>query len=275
MDTKSTNYANCTPNFDNAQTAQDIPKINHPFFQNGRVKIPKYMLIANAELGQQEVAGAEDNPRIVEYHSVTTYKATNDETPWCSSFVNWVMFKAEIARTKSASALQWREWGIKVPPRNVKYGDVIIWDHGHGRGHVAFYIGRDTSGDVIALGGNQGNSVTIGRFDGRVPFEVRRPKGVMDSTTVWNGGIGLGALGLTAHNLTNTPTALDTVASQITDAANNLAQNADVLVDPSMVSSLSGVIPDDLAVYIPIIIAGINLIYMVYKRVWRLKQTNI
>jgi hypothetical protein len=44
--------------------------------------------IAKAELGTTEVPGTQNNPRILEYHATTTLKATTDEVPWCSSFVN-------------------------------------------------------------------------------------------------------------------------------------------------------------------------------------------
>jgi lysozyme family protein len=54
-----------------------------------------WMDIAIAELGVHEDSlPGQHNARIVECHQSTTLKATDDETPWCSSFANWVMVKA-------------------------------------------------------------------------------------------------------------------------------------------------------------------------------------
>jgi len=54
-----------------------------------------WMDIAVAELGVHEDSHpGQHNSRILEYHQTTTLKATTDETPWCSSFVNWVMIQS-------------------------------------------------------------------------------------------------------------------------------------------------------------------------------------
>lgn len=63
------------------------------------------MPIAKAEMGIYEnSAPGKHNKRIIEYHAVTTLKATTDETPWCSSFVNWVVKQAGYKGTDSALA---------------------------------------------------------------------------------------------------------------------------------------------------------------------------
>lgn len=64
-----------------------------------------WMRIARGELGQREIAGAAHNPRIVAYHQTTSLRASNDETPWCASFVNWAMEKAGHKGTGSAAAI--------------------------------------------------------------------------------------------------------------------------------------------------------------------------
>ena len=52
--------------------------------------------IAQIQLGQKEIEGSKDNPKIVGYHKATTLVATDDETPWCSSFVNWCLIISAI-----------------------------------------------------------------------------------------------------------------------------------------------------------------------------------
>lgn len=131
---------------------------------------PKWMEIVKAEIGQHESPGAKQNPRIVEYHSVTTLKATSDEVPWCASFVCWVMEQAGIRSTKSAAAKSWATWGEPCEP---KPGCVIVIQQKRGGAdkatgsasgyHVGFLV-EDAPGHVVILGGNQADSVRRSTF---------------------------------------------------------------------------------------------------------------
>lgn len=145
-------------------------------------KNTQYMSIALAEVGQEEVAGAASNPRIVEYHQSTKLKATDDDVPWCAAFVNWVLMQAGLPVTKSAAALSFLDWGLKV--KTPKYGDLVVFNYGHGRGHVGFYVGEQ-GGKISVLGGNQDDSVNIKQFTlNTYDIEYRRLKTMVDSTTV-------------------------------------------------------------------------------------------
>ena len=144
-----------------------------------------HMEIAMGELGQQEIFGAEDNERIVGYFTAVSYRATDDETPWCAAFANWVLMEAGIARTESAAALSFAKWGVKTT--KPKYGDIVVFDHGNGRGHVGFFMGSDGK-NVSVLGGNQNNQVNITKFAlGRVAH-FRTCKTAWASKTVWAAG---------------------------------------------------------------------------------------
>lgn len=50
--------------------------------------------IAKTQMGLKESSGGNHNSKIVEYHQSTTLQATDDETAWCSSFVNWCLIVA-------------------------------------------------------------------------------------------------------------------------------------------------------------------------------------
>lgn len=117
--------------------------------------------IAKGELGQREIKGAKHNPRIVEYHQTTTLKGSTDEIPWCSSFVNWCMAKAGYRGTRSAAARSWGEWGQRIT--SPIPGCIVVMTR-KGGGHVGFYHGQDSYGLHI-LGGNQGDAVTVAKFD--------------------------------------------------------------------------------------------------------------
>ncbi|MGL4677802.1 MAG: TIGR02594 family protein [Plesiomonas shigelloides] len=118
--------------------------------------------IAKGEIGQKEIVGPADNQRIVEYHGTTTLKATDDETPWCSAFVNWCHHQAGIPGTNSAAARSWLNWGVSVT--DPQEGDVVIFKRGNPpSGHVAFFVKRE--GDIIrCLGGNQSDQVKISGY---------------------------------------------------------------------------------------------------------------
>ena len=136
---------------------------------------PKWLKVALSEVGEQEIAGEKDNPRIVEYHAATKLQATADETPWCSSFCNWVFAQCGIQGTGSAMARSWVRWGQRL--ENPVYGCVVVLARGSQliQGHVGFCVGVK-NGLVEVLGGNQGNKVCIEAFPRTRVVAYRWPK---------------------------------------------------------------------------------------------------
>ncbi|HLF96154.1 MAG TPA: TIGR02594 family protein [Methylococcaceae bacterium] len=112
-----------------------------------------------------EIAGSDHNPRIVAYHATTSLSATDDETPWCSSFINFCMEEAGVHGTGSALARSWTGWGRSLS--DPLSGCVVVLNsltRGPEAGHVGFYMG-EKNGKVHLLGGNQGNRVSIAPFE--------------------------------------------------------------------------------------------------------------
>lgn len=117
-----------------------------------------WMSIARAELGVREVLGNGDNPRIVQYLRSTTLGApfsAQDETAWCSAFVNWCMEQAGYAGTDSAWARSWLNWGRQIDTPVA--GCITVFKR-EGGGHVAFFVSK-TNTRINVLGGNQSNCV--------------------------------------------------------------------------------------------------------------------
>lgn len=114
------------------------------------------------ETDVEELGGRRHNPRILEYHATTTLSANRDETPWCSSFVNWCITQADLAGTNRANARSWLDWG--EPLSEPKVGAVAVFWRGRKNdgktGHVGFFL-EDNGPTVKLLGGNQGNRVSI------------------------------------------------------------------------------------------------------------------
>jgi len=122
-----------------------------------------WMAIARGEIGQREIAGVEDNPRIREYHGATTMGEQPDEVAWCSSFVNWVFMRANLKRTRSASAASWANWGVESDPR--RGAVVVLYNEAmknssltRSGNHVGFLV-EDVGWGWKVLGGNQSNMV--------------------------------------------------------------------------------------------------------------------
>jgi uncharacterized protein (TIGR02594 family) len=137
-----------------------------------------WMKFALAEVGEAEVPGKGSNPRICEYLAAAGLAADPDETPWCSAFVNWCMGQAKIQGTGRANARSWLNWSDKclAAPR---YGAVaVLWRErmNGAKGHVAFYVGEN-QGQLVLLGGNQGNQVKLSNYPRNRLLGYRWPPG--------------------------------------------------------------------------------------------------
>jgi uncharacterized protein (TIGR02594 family) len=127
------------------------------------MSMPTWYVVAEAEIGTKEVKGGE-NPRILEYHATTTLKATEDEVPWCSSFVNWCMIQGGFAGTNSAAARSWLAWGEQI--KQAEPGCVVVLKRGSSEtaGHVGFFAGFSGPDRIRVLGGNQSDSVKFSSY---------------------------------------------------------------------------------------------------------------
>ena len=189
-----------------------------------------WMDIAMAEMGQTEIKGEADNARILEYFTATSYHASDDETPWCAAFVNWVLMSAGIARTMSAAALSFLQWGVITA--KPQYGDVVVINRGGGRGHVGFFTGYDRQGRIGILGGNQNDSVNISWFDAGLDIQFRRERKLKDSNTakIAAGTIVAEAAVVTASVVAaanSTVSSVGTVAAKCAETATNTGANID------------------------------------------------
>lgn len=140
--------------------------------------------IAQRFIGVSEVAGSISNPQILAMLRLDSSWPTNDEVPWCSAFVNYVMWLLRLPRSKSLSARSWLGVGVPINTTEAVPGfDVVILSRGNppqpgpdvidAPGHVGLFSGFNT-GAVYLLGGNQGNKVCVAPFpQGRI-LGIRR-----------------------------------------------------------------------------------------------------
>jgi uncharacterized protein (TIGR02594 family) len=124
---------------------------------------PRWLAIARRYLGVSEIPGPRHNPTILGWlHRLRSWVA-DDETPWCGLFVAAVMDEAGLPVARNyLRARAWMDWGttLALPAP----GCVVVFERGPTMGHVGFVVGRDADGQLLVLGGNQGNAVTIAAF---------------------------------------------------------------------------------------------------------------
>lgn len=151
--------------------------------------VPPYLEIAEDEIGVREYRGAKHNPRIVQYHSSTTlgnWARSQDEIPWCSSFLNWCVTRSGLEGTDNALARSWLKWGIPVDVPML--GDIVVLKRrrrgsdaitgSRGGFHVGIFV-RASRGRLRLLGGNQNNAVRYSWYSKR-RYEV---KGIRRAST--------------------------------------------------------------------------------------------
>lgn len=133
---------------------------------------------AIAELGEKEISGSAHNQNIIDYAQEAGFEWVNDdETPWCSIFVNWVAQKNHLSSSKKANARSWLLIGKKVDDAPEPGDVVIFWRESpqSWKGHVGFFFGFSKDGSrVYCLGGNQGNQVSISAYPSETVLGFRR-----------------------------------------------------------------------------------------------------
>ena len=121
-----------------------------------------WIVEARRYVGMAEIPGKQHNPTIQNW--LRTLKAwwSDDETPWCGTFVAYCCRVAGRDVPKDwFRALAWAEAGERLTAP--AYGCIAVFSR-TGGGHVGFVVGRDRSGNLMILGGNQGNKVSIAKF---------------------------------------------------------------------------------------------------------------
>lgn len=99
------------------------------------------------------------------------------QTAWCAAFVNATLAKTGLDGTGALNARSFLDWGTEITQPQL--GDVVVLSRGDNpaQGHVGFFKGFDADGNILILGGNQGDSVTVQSFNKDRLLGYRRPEG--------------------------------------------------------------------------------------------------
>jgi len=145
--------------------------------------------LASRYAGMKEVSGSTANPQVLAMLRLdgNTW-VTDDSTPWCSAFMNYIAWLLRLPRSKSLAARSWLTIGKLIPFSDASIGyDVVVLARSLGTpdhpepgpevldapGHVGFFAGFDAS-QVWLLGGNQSDMVSVTPFPRSRILGVRR-----------------------------------------------------------------------------------------------------
>lgn len=130
-------------------TANGVPETAGKPQGNGSTP---WMAAAYKYLGLNEVSG---DSTVRQFHAAVGLKA-GGKTPWCASFVSYILESVGIRSTRSAAAISYKNWGQPAMPGTYPYGAVVVIRF-HNGNHVAFCLGEQ-GGKVRYIGGNQGGA---------------------------------------------------------------------------------------------------------------------
>jgi uncharacterized protein (TIGR02594 family) len=125
---------------------------------------PRWLDHAWGDFGVAEIAGSRDNTRVVRYYADVGHPhIDNDEVAWCAAFLGACLERAGLRSTRSLLARSYLGWGEPVSDQH--YGAIAVLSRTSDPtlGHVGFFIGQTTA-DIILLGGNQNDSVSVQAF---------------------------------------------------------------------------------------------------------------
>ncbi len=123
---------------------------------------PRWLVEARKHVGLREIYGRKHNPQILRWWALIRAPFTDDETPWCAAYVGGVLESCGIKSSRSASARSFEKWGKRLIKPG--HGAVAVFWRGSRSsysGHVGFYVGKDQHGNIMVLGGNQSDKVSI------------------------------------------------------------------------------------------------------------------
>lgn len=125
----------------------------------------KWIDKAKTYIGQKEIAGVKSNDWIVNLWALKDKWLGDDDSKvaWCGAFVRFVLDETGYSTIKTYyRAKDWLKWGQGLPKACA--GCVVVFVR-TGGGHVGFVVGKDKNNNLLVLGGNQGDAVTIAAFD--------------------------------------------------------------------------------------------------------------
>ena len=132
-------------------------EINRPLWLEAGIKL----------IGTKEFSGSKDNKVIIDWAKdegggiEASY--THDSIPWCALFANHILTKVGLKGTETLWALDFAGKWPAVRLASPAVGAFAPMKR-NGGGHITVVVGKDQHGNIMGLGGNQSDAVTIAPF---------------------------------------------------------------------------------------------------------------
>ncbi len=128
-----------------------------------------WLTLARDFIGVKEISGSQHEPKILAMWKDSKLPFSTDEDPWCAAFVGSMLERCYVNSSRKANAKSYAHWGndvLKNGVAQIPLGAVVVYDRppNSWEGHVGFAVGHTQAGDIMTIGGNQGNSVSIRPF---------------------------------------------------------------------------------------------------------------
>lgn len=137
---------------------------------------PAWVAEARKHIGLKEIPGSAENGTIVQFWKTIRRSGIKSESvPWCAAFVGAMLETVGVISTRFESAKSYEKWGVPLDKPAV--GCVVVFTR-QGGGHVGFVVGEDKAGNLLVLGGNQGDAVNIRAFPRNRVTAYRWPAGM-------------------------------------------------------------------------------------------------
>lgn len=148
-------------------TAMPGVTIAPPKAVRSEIGMPLWLQAGIPLIGLREGAGSSDNAQIIEWAKeeggAIAKEYTHDSIPWCALFGNHLLTKVSLPGTETLWALDFAgKWpSVRLDGPAVGAFAPMLRDGG---GHIICIAGKAASGNVMGLGGNQRDSVSIEEF---------------------------------------------------------------------------------------------------------------
>lgn len=154
---------------------------------------PRWLSEARKYIGTSEIPGSKNNPVLMRILDLAdgikdgkTIGAFDDDEAWCAKYVSAVLELVKIRSARSAWAQMYKTYAqeLKAPAVGAI---VVFWREKptSTKGHVGFVVGRDKNDNLMVLGGNQGDEVSVKPFAPHRVLAYRWPPGEPLPTTGW------------------------------------------------------------------------------------------
>lgn len=135
---------------------------------------PSWLVEARRDVGQRETLGPNDSPWIRRMLDRLGARWLLGQ-PWCGGAVAaWMQASAVDIPKHWYRARAWATWG--QPLDRPVHGCVVVFER-QGGGHVGLVVGENAAGQLLVLGGNQGDAVNVRAFPRARVLAYRWPPG--------------------------------------------------------------------------------------------------